>query len=284
MPPELLMLLGQSAGGGLPIIGSIVGALMSAPDRESAERYLRQAAEQYNIPLPQLQQLVAEELGRSQIETAQVDPSVLAAQRGALAQLQRVGREGAGGVEFRGAVQMAEQESNRQDAARRAAILREMQARGGAGSGMELAARMQSAQDAANRSAGMGFGAAMAGRQQALQAMQAAGGMAGGMRGQEWQERSARARAADEIARFNLLNRQQMALRNAGLPQQQFENQMRLAGGRAGALGQLGGFYGGRAGQTQQMWTGIGQGAGYGAASATQSYDDWLRRQQQGGP
>src|SRR5512146_2304672 len=115
---ELAAIL-QGAGSVLPIVGAIVGQLLSSGDRDKADQYLRQMAEQFNMPLPQLQQLVAEQQQATAFDQVRPDAQANAAQRDALTQLQRVGREGSDNIEFRAASDAATRDANQADAARR---------------------------------------------------------------------------------------------------------------------------------------------------------------------
>jgi hypothetical protein len=149
------------------------------------------------------------------------------------------------------------------------AILQEMQSRGLGGSGLEWSLKQQAGQAASDRMAGAGFDAAAEGRRQALQSLQAFGGMAGRMRDQDFGEKSDRARAADEIDRFNEASR-------AGAVQQGFQNQMGLATGRSNAANQAANVYRGQAAQTQQQFGNYGSAVG----SAAGAYGQHIRDEQ----
>lgn len=284
MDPITLMALAQSAGIGLTLAGSIVGRILSEPDRKKQRELMEQAQAEFNIPLPELERVVVTQQGGTEFDNIKRDGTADNAQRMALADLQRVGQQGADNIEFRAATDAAAREGNRAAGARDASILQEMQARGMRGSGLEMAARLQSNQNASERQSARGFDAAVAGRQQALAAMQAAGSLGGQMRGQQWQEQSGGAAAADSINRFNAGAQNQANYYNAGLAQQNFQNQMGLAGARANAATNTAGFYGQQARETQGMWSGVGAAAGQGAsaigtnAANQQNYDEWLKK------
>lgn len=178
--------------------------------------------------------------------------------------------------------------------AQNSAVLQNMQARGMGGSGNELIARLNAGQQAAEMARRSGVDLA----QQAQQAKMLAAGQfmqgAGNLRSQDFGEASAKAQAADQVARynnqmsnaammrnvdrtnmgsqFNLQNQQNIANQNVGLrnqqqmynkfqiPQQNFQNQMQRAAGLAGQQQNMGQYYGNQAANTQNMWSGIGKG------------------------
>lgn len=265
-PITLLLAIGSIAA---PLVGDIIGQIAAEPDkarqRQLAERALRQFD---GVNLPSLDDLVAQ-LPPSALESIRPDAQAVQAQRAALADLQRMGQDG-GGLEMRAAMDTARRDVGQMASARDAALRAEMQARGQGGGGQEFALRQMSNQGAAERAAGMGFAGALEGRRAALQALQGGASLAGTMRGQGWQEDSARARAADEIAKFN-------ALQKTGGVRDLYNMQMGLAGAKSGAQLQGAGFYGKEAGQTQQSGANIGQGIGYGMGAVGQDYSQGQR-------
>lgn len=264
-------------GFGVQAVSSIVGYFLEQGDRDSARALMEEASRQYPEQVPQLERMVAEQVGPSAMASLNTAPEQ-AAQREALAGLGRVAREGPENIEFRGAAAAAEQQAAQARRAANMSVLQQMQARGMGGSGMEFAARQQAASDAANQQAAQGFQGAMAGREQALRALEGYGQQAGTMRGQSAAEQEARARAADEVARFNAMGRERAQAYNLGVPQQNFANQMALGGARAGALTRQAGYLTGQAGQAADAWGRIGQGAGQGAL-AIGGYEQDRRRQ-----
>jgi hypothetical protein len=109
----------------------------------------------------------------------------------------------------------------------------------------------------------MGFAGAMAGAQQAQNALGQYAGLASTIRGQSWDEASRKAAAADEVNRFNEMGRVAGA-------QQNWQNQMGLAGARAGALEKGAAYASGKVADTRQQWDSYGQGAGQGAGAIGQ--------------
>lgn len=182
----------------------------------------------------------------------------------------------------------------------REAISSSLKARGAYGSGAELAAKLQGQQADSQLAHETGLATAASARDRALEAIMHAGEMGGNIDNQDFNQKAKIAAAQDEINRFNAANRQAVAgsnvnrgntatdynvrntqriadtntqnnnansVRNAELTQQQYENQLKLAGAKANA-------YTGQANQVTDagktsgaMWGGVGQGTGQIAAS-----------------
>lgn len=102
-----------------------------------------------------------------------------------------------------------------QDAeARRKSILMNMAQRGSLGSGMELAAQLDSNQKAVDQQSAAADRLQQQAQNRALQAIQQQGNMASSMRSQDVGEQSNAARAKDAINQFNVANQQQVGARN----------------------------------------------------------------------
>lgn len=269
--------IGTAIGGAIgflaPIIADLIGRALGSGDKEEAERLLQSAVDQFGpdiLKAPSIADLTPH-LGPSAVESVYADPAAVAAQREALQELQRASRPD--NLEFRAAANEAEQFANQQAGAQQGAIRQQMQARGMGGSGVDFALQQQAGQDAANRAASHGFGAAMEGRRQALRSLQDYGNLAGTMRGQSFGEGVTRGRARDEVARLN------EAGRVAG-QQQAFDNQMGISRARADLLGQQSDVARGESRTTQQQWGNYGVGAGQAAASIGGAYDAYKAEQQ----
>lgn len=256
--------------GGLPVVGQLLGYFLSMGDRDQADKLSRAAMQQFNISAPDLQNLVAK-VGPGQMSQAQADPMAIEAQKRALTQLQQVGTQGADNIEFRGAMDRANRETSAAANQRDLGLQQQMRGRGLGGSGQEYAVRALANQGAADRQSAAGFDVATAGRQQALQAMQAAGGLGGQMRGQDFGEKSARARAADEIEKFNTQN-------SVAGYQQNYNNQMGLAGARANAQLGYANTLRGQGANIQQTAASAGLGAGQAVAGLGQNYLEEQRK------
>lgn len=259
--------IGTAIGAGIgflaPIVANLIGNALSAGDRAKAQEYMDQALALYGPDILKAPELAAltPHLGPSAVESVYADPQSVALQRQAAMDLQRMSRPD--NLEFRAAMNDAESAANQQANAQQGAIQQRLQARGMGGSGVDFALQQQAGQDAANRSAASGFGAAAEGRRQALQAMKDYGQLSTTMRGQSFDEGVTRGRARDRVAEFN------EAGRVAG-QQQAYENRLAGANAYAGALGNAANVAGGHATQTQQTFGNIGQGAGQGLGAFAQ--------------
>ena len=258
-----------------PVLGDIIGQLMGSGDREAADRLMQQAAAEWDIPIPELQQLMPQ-LGPSQAAEAQADPVAVQAQRQALQELQRIGNQGADNIEYRAAMDRASRDSAREANARTATVQQDMAARGLGNSGFSFANQAVAGQAAADRASARGFDAAAEGRRQALQALASGGALAGQMRGQSFGEATTRGRAADEIAKFNEMGR-------AGAYQDRFNMQARLAGGKAGVAQDRANIKTGQAARTQQQGANYGTGIGQAIGTVGQSYLEDEARKSRGG-
>jgi hypothetical protein len=262
----------------VPAVADLIGKALASGDMNEAKRISDEAIKRYDIPIPAIEEMAAK-LGPSAMAGIQADPQSVSAQRSALADLQRYGREGADNIEYRAAMDAATRDVNRSAAGRDGALRQEMQARGMGNTGMEYALRQQSNSAAADRMAGMGFDAALGGRRAALQSLQAGAGLAGQMRRQGFDEDSARARAADDINRFNEASR-------AGAVRDRFGMQMGQADKLYNADINRANLLAGQAAQTQQQWANYGQAAGAGAGAYAQyesSEEERRRREKAGG-
>lgn len=203
----------------------------------------------------------------SAMNSIKIDPKLQEAQMAALAEMQDIGSSGGLRKQDKARLNQIKLDEDSSNRGRREAILQNMQARGMGGSGMELAAQMQSQQDSAMRQSQRDMDVGAMAEQRALEAIMQSGNMAGNMRGQSFDEQSAIARQNDAIGQFNAQNRQgqvnrnvdarnqaqmmnlqnnqnisnqnvglrnQQQAHNRGLLQQDFQNQMQRAGGQSG--------------------------------------------------
>lgn len=193
----------------------------------------------------------------SQFGQIQEDPALRAAQMESLSRLGQISQEGYTPEDRAALEQIAREEAVRQRG-QRESLLQGAQRRGVGGSGLEMASQLLNQQESAGRESQRGLEVAAEGRRRALQALQMQGNLAGDIRGQEFNQGAQRATAQDLINRFNATNRnvagtltaQQRQrgrdIRAMGLPQQQFDNLMRLREAQAGALSGVGTAQGAR--------------------------------------
>lgn len=274
-----------AAIGGANLIGGIMGQEAAREGaRASREQMRRALGEYYGVEVPTIEEQEVDyilpefigeytpeaedfiEAGPSEMEGISTDPRLQQAQMDALQTLSDLGETGLTPGEA-AALRQIRRQSASEEQARQGAILQEMQRRGVAGGGSELAARLQSAQSSADRMSQEGDRLAQMAQQRALQSISQAGELGGNIRRQEFSEQADIARAADQISRFNTANQlamqqrnvqarnqaaqrnleerqriaeQQAATqnveqeRNKQLLQQRFQNQLNLAQGRSG--------------------------------------------------
>lgn len=142
-------------------------------------------------------------------------------------------------AEDRAAYNRARQEAGTVDRGLRGAAEQQAAARGLGGSMAGYVGDLMGAQAGTNRAADMGLQQAADSRSRYMQALEGLGGMASGVRGQDFGIASSRAQAQDAINRFNVGQKYNTQQYNLGVPQQSFENQMSLAEQRRRAAAQM---------------------------------------------
>jgi hypothetical protein len=238
-------------------------------------------------------------LGPSSMEGVSANQQAVDAQANALAGMQEIAEGGLSESDMAAAREIQRQTSN-SDMARRKSILNEMAQRGTLDSGMELAAKLQGAQDTTETQASANDKLIQAAQARALQALSQTGDMSQQMRYQDFSEKSNIAKAKDAINEFNTRNRQsvnnenvdnrnqaqgrnldarqqlnnqnvnlrnQEQINNKGLIQQGFQNQMQLTGAKAGAAQNTGAAQAGVDAARAATIGAIGQGLSSGLAA-----------------
>ncbi len=238
-------------------------------------------------------------LGPTAMENIAIDPRLRAEQMSALEAMSGLA-EGKMNPADAAAFELARRQSAAEAQAKEGQILQNMQQRGQGGSGAELMARLQSNQSGADRLQQAQLEEAKAMQNARMAALTQQANMSGQLRSQDYGEQSNLAKAKDLINQFNtqnaqgvqqrnvgsrnqaqltnlqnqqntanmnteLKNKQQIA--NKGLLQQQFGNQMNLAGAKAGQYQGQAQNADQQAAQTASMWAGIGQGVGTGVSA-----------------
>jgi hypothetical protein len=236
-----------------PIVGGLVGNVMSQGDRSAQKKAMKQALaelesvglppdlskeiiyqqfQQAGVLTPQLEEDLSDSFAESEVSKIQEDPELRKAQVEALTSMQRRAKVGLS-AEDRAALNQVRTEVQRDAEAKRQQVLQQMQARGMGGSGAALVAQLQAGQDAQNLASQQSDTQMAQAQQRALQALGQSSGMASDIRGQDFGVSQAKASAIDERNRFlqqNSIARQQ---RNVGaLNEAQFQNlreQQRIA-------------------------------------------------------
>ncbi len=304
-----------------PIVGGLLGNLFGGGDR-AAEREMQEKALRewlsINVPDPKAQEVILQRyqstgelspeieqaisLGPSAMENVQGDAGLQASQMRMLDELQHEGLAGGMDLRDQAAYQTATNDANAAARGRAGAITDSFAARGQGGSGLELVAQMQNAQNANQTQANASLNAAAQSRQRALDSIMGAGQLAGRMQDSDFARKAQVARAKDavsqfnsrnmqdvvtrnvnrrnEASRYNLDRRQDVANRNVGignqeqmynksLVQQDYENRLKRAAGASGQYGKMADSYGTSADRTANTWAGVGSGVGkIGAAYA----------------
>jgi len=253
--------------------------------------------QQAGVLTPQLEQAVA--IGTSKVSQMQVDPATRQAQMEALQTMQQLGRTGLG-AQDRAALAQIRDQVQRDSEAKQQQIIQQMQARGQGGAGAELAASLANSQAGAQQASTQGLDVGAQAQARALQALAQSGTLGGNIRGQDINLENLRSSAADEFQKFdvqNAMNRQQrnVAAQNAGQQfnvtrqqtvsdanvaaanqekqrqlqarQDYWNNQLKLAQAKAGAMTGAQNFYSNQAANTAAAWSGIGAGTGQAAGS-----------------
>jgi hypothetical protein len=223
-----------------PLIGagiSLLGGLLGNDERSKGAREAREQSQQalglynnLNVPTAEEQALYlnianlvgeynpnsqqAENLGPSASQNVYADQQTIDTQKAVLQKMLDASNNGGLSDADEAAYRMMQRKVSNADTSRQKAIINNMAQRGTAGSGAELAARLQGSQEASDQAANASDNILAEGRSRALQALSQTGSMAQNLRSQDFGEQSDRARAADAINKFNTQNRQDVSNAN----------------------------------------------------------------------
>lgn len=236
---------------------------LQMPAIEDMQIQLEQLIQQ-GILTPEAAQAILQE--QSELGNISTDPSLRNAQIEALNSLQDISASGGLTAMDRAKLGQIQTELGNQERGSREAIMQNAQARGVAGSGLELAQQLMNQQGSAMRGSQQGMDVAAQAQQRALEAIQQAGQLGGNIRQQDWNQQAQQAAAQDAINQFNAANKQnvnlqnvntrnqaqqynldqrqnianqntglrnQQQMHNKNLIQQDFENRYKKAGGKA---------------------------------------------------
>lgn len=173
---------------------------IQAPDKEALKLYLQNfsSAGTYD---PRLEAAIA--LGPSQMAGVAADPRLAATQMQNLETLQSIVEAGGYDPSIKADLASALRQQEQAVKSKQAQVEMEAAAKGMTSSGATRALKEMASQSEANRMSELQNRLAATAYQNRLNALSGASGEAGRMRSQDVQEQEARARAADEIARFN---------------------------------------------------------------------------------
>jgi hypothetical protein len=258
---------------GLAQVGAgLLGEWWGSADDKQKLALQREAYALYgDISPPVLERLLAEKLGPSAYEAIPDDLGNRAPRDLAIQRLIESGLAGGMDAESLAAMDQGRRAGALQSAQGNAAARQEAQRRGLGGAGAIYA--QQAAQQAGqDRAAMVGMQAAGDARSRALAALAQGGGMAGQAEAQDFARRAQRAEAADRIAQFNARMAADARLHNAGLAQQEFDNQMAIRDSKSRALLGQAGTYGSEAERKRRKAGGLGQALAYGLSALGQYY------------
>lgn len=237
------LVIAGAVTGGLGLLAKLFGDAKAAGDEARAQAIREQIAKQYGeVPLPELERLSAEQLGPSAFEGMSEDMGPIQSQMAALRALDAEGQEG-GSAASRAQRELARADAEQMATAQRMTDQQRLQQRGMQSSALAAALDQQAGQAAANRGYMGGLQGAVDANRQRMAALEAAGGLAGNIRGANYRASSDKASAIDSVNRYNANMRSDASRYNAGLGQKSFDNRMGLLGAQSNArLGQASGY------------------------------------------
>lgn len=268
----------EQAGALIEFFMNVLGQSKADAERNAALQLRQEGLRDWtNIATPELSALDLQQQDGSEYGGIQEDPRLRQYQMQALEGLGETVASKGMTAEDAAAYNRARQAAGSIDSGLRGAAESQAAQRGMGGSTASLMSALSAGQAGVNRSSQMGTDAASDARQRYMQALNSLGDSSGQMRGQEYGIASRRAEAQDAINRFNTGMRWQNAMHNQGLSQQNFENQMGLAGGRSNAYNSTASAYDRRGdtaektaakwgGATKNLWNGMA-GGGWGGLS-----------------
>lgn len=215
-----------------------------------------------SLPEAQRAPVVAQLMGPSAMEGVHADPGAIDAERQALQKY--LATMDTGGLGPQEKSQMLEAGDDAASFARgqRGATMQRYAAMGQGGGSGELADALVGDQMAANRLSRFGSKAAADAASRGLEAASGAGHLGGQIRGESFHEGSAKAQAADAIARFNAEAGNRVKEFNANMAGQDWERNAERAKLQAGAHATRAGQYGQKAGRDRGMLEGGGRALG----------------------
>lgn len=215
---------------------ALIGSLVSAGKEAEAQALREKMAAQYGPEiLPHLDEAVAKTAGPSEFQNLTEDPRNKATQDEVSTQLADIYDTAGQTQADQAAYDVARRGVSQRAAGQAGNIAIESARRGVGNGGVSAALASQSGQDELEALAGLNAQIAASGRERGLQALTARGGLASQQRSQDWNARSGRATAMDLMNRFNASQQQAVEMYNKGLPQQNFDNTMRLNSARDSA-------------------------------------------------
>lgn len=269
------------------LAGSATGASMASMDEQQALALIKSVTDEYGkINVPKLQQLVLQQNKDTQLSGIKDDPTYRTQQNQADAQLDDVIHSGGLTLADKAALNAIRNRSARNETAGRESIASGMAARGTLDSGSQLAMQLQGNQQSANSLAQADESAAAQAQARAFAAIKERAALAGQGLDRDYRQKSDAARAQDAINAGNTAIANTALQYNNTLPQQDFNNQLKLADAKAQPAYALAGAHGAMAKDKKQEGNAMGNVIANGANAASKNntgnrdtlgYDDGAR-------
>ncbi len=255
------------------LLGSAAAEAASKMDREEAMALIKSVSDSYGkIDIPKAQALFLQKNPDTKLAGIKDDPTYRGQQNAADAQLNDVINSGGLTLSDRAALNSVRNRVSRGESAGRNAIERNQQARGALDSGGTLAMELQNNQQAAQQASEEGERTAGMAQARAFAAIKERAQQAGQGLDRDYRQKSDAARAQDAINAGNTAIANTAQRYNAGLPQQDFENKMRLTAAKSGATYATAGATAANAKDTEQRIQGQANMAGQALNSGYQEY------------
>jgi len=253
---------------------ALIGAAIASGDQAKAQAIREDIAKKIGATkLPVLDRLVAQKLPPESLAAWMKITKAGQTQNDVLGKYNEVINEKGETADDRAAYLRMQQQAGGIANATQGAVQRGMADRGLAGSGMSFALQQQGAQSAVNRANEMGIQAAADARGRYMDALGQAGNLSTSMRGQEQNA----LHAQDSINEFNARQQSDADRHNAGISQQNFDNEMGRNAVEANAKNGVAAGYERSADDTRQTAGGIGSAV----MTAGATYDQYGKSKQE---
>jgi hypothetical protein len=220
--------------------------------------FAQQLADMKGISLPELEKMTPDQLGASAEGSMAPDEGLRSKQLAALGEIQNDIDSGGLDLTDKANVEEALNAAVNQQRRARAGVAGDAAERGQLNSGNRLMMDMNAAQAGANDARKSGLEVAGMAQRRRLQAIQDSANMAAALRNEDWQQKSSAAHAKDLRDERNAAAREKAQYYNAGIPQQQFTNDIARKTGAMPAANAYGGALAANATDTRQSAAGLG--------------------------
>jgi len=235
------------------VAGQAAAASASSMDREKAMALIKASVDEFGkINVPKLQELFLKKLPDTQLAGIKDDPAYRAQQLEADAQLNDVIDSGGLTLADQAALNSIRGKISRSESAGRHAIENQMAARGTLDSGAQLSMQLANQQNSAQNLAEQGERTAGDAQERMYRAIQQRAQNAGAGLDRNYRQQSNAAAAQDAINRGNTEIANTAMKYNAAIPQQEFDNQMRLTAAKMGPNYALAGAHAGAAANAKE--------------------------------